>query len=165
MIVVAIFGLFLIWYFFYGSLQDPQLINISKKLLYDVSVLLENKNWDDLLHAVSLIECKFHNMGYDTVDWVHTDMPYFSFLARKKHTNEFSLDISGSANNTSKLYFGFSITIFEDRSSWLVSIETSMLGFKPTSEAKKLAILCTSLLKKSGERVIMNDNGKYIQVN
>lgn len=156
-VVVVVCFLAVLYYIFYGSINDPVVVNTSRRLFIYIDNVIQN-DWDELIHKLDFANCTSRHVEKNMVFWISSDMPDFSFVANKEHENKLSLSISGSTNGTSKVYFGFNTTVPRERLSyWMVSSSDSMMGYKATSQAKKLAIICGSTLKRHGIPVIFGD--------
>ncbi|HAT6935948.1 TPA: hypothetical protein JAN57_03245 [Legionella pneumophila] len=153
-VVVVVCFLGFLYYLFYGSINDPVVVNTSRRLFIYIDNVIQN-DWDELIHKLDFSNCTSKNIENNTVFWISSDMPDFSFIAHKEQDNKFSLSISGSTNGTSKDYFGFNITVPRERMSyWMISSSDSMMGCRATSYAKKLAIICGSTLTRYGMPVL-----------
>jgi hypothetical protein len=120
------------------SFHDEEVERTATSLfIYIFNLLQDNQTWVDLIQHLSSLPEEKRNLSDTSAYWLVNIFPDFYFIS---HTvkDAFSLFVCGSANGTTKKYFGFSINILGGDRSWFINLDDSLF-FKFSRKAKSFA--------------------------
>ena len=138
--------------------KDKEIIKTANKLFtYTYNLLQNNNNWDTLINSLKNGKLENNNL-YWLVWFGQTAYSDFGFWANKKD-DKFGLTISGSANGTTKKYFGFSLYIINPV-LWGINLEDGYMGCTVSIKAKLLSKTIKKIILEKGLKAYTVTNGK-----